>query len=121
MPTITSEWDRCAPWIQAAIDADPIGMPIEQVRAEIEANRAKLWPSPNAAAVAGFLLPLGVIEYHVWLAGGDLAELQSMYRQARTYAAANGAARFYVWGRKGWRRALAGDFSAPPAIFEELP
>lgn len=114
-----SEWDRCAVWIQAAIDADPAGLPIEQVRAEIEAGRAHLWPGQRSAAVCGLLTPLGIREYHVWLAGGDLGELRQMERSAEQYARAINCERLIIHGRKGWRRALAG-YEQSPAIRKEL-
>lgn len=103
-----SEWDRCAHWIQAAIDADPAGLPIEQVRAEIEAGRADFWPGAHSAAVCGLMQPLGIREYHIWLAGGDLGELRIMEEHATAHAIALGCERMVIHGRKGWLRALPG-------------
>lgn len=77
--------------------------PLSDVLEAIESGQAHLWPGERSAAVCE-----RVTTYHVWLAGGDLRELQAMERAAEAWARGNGCDRMSIIGRKGWARALAG-------------
>ena len=116
---MASEWERCRFWIEQAIKADPAGMPIEQVETEIAEGRADLWPGLKSAAVCGLQTPLGLREYHIWLAGGDLSELREMEKSATIHAIKLGCERVVIHGRKGWLRALDG-YDKSPTIRKEL-
>jgi len=107
-------------WIAAGLAAHGAPISMDQVRTEIEADRARLWVGEGCAAVAGFQVPLGVLEYHIWVGGGDLAGLKALEQQITDYAVANRCARVIVHGRRGWLRALPG--YSPAAMYtKELP
>ena len=78
------------------------GSTIYDVRADVNAGRALLWPGQDSAAVTS--------ESHemvLWLAGGRLAELLEMEKSAEAFARQRGFNRMCVeGGRPGWRRAL---------------
>jgi len=74
----------------------------ERVLGEVLAERAQFWPAPNAAAVTEINKDL-----HIWLGGGDKAELLAMTRSAAEHAKAWGCDRLTLEGREGWERVLA--------------
>lgn len=112
-----SEWEKAAPLLARALEE---GLDIEQVREEVEAGRAQLWTTPNSAAVCGVQVPLGVREYHIWLAGGDLSELKVLEKSVCAYAHALGCVGVIIHGRRGWLRALPG-YQPGRTIKKELP
>ena len=105
--------------IQQALDADPGGgLTVAQVLDERAHGRADFWVGEKSVAVCGMQRPLGLREYHVWLAAGDLDELRKMEAAATTYAIEQGCERIVVHGRKGWKRALG--YEQSPTIRKEL-
>ena len=52
--------------------------------------------------------PIGVKCCSVWLQGGELAELKTMYPMIEKYARAQGCDWLIGWGRDGWVKAMPG-------------
>ena len=100
-----SEWTRCAPILEAALDGT---YSLDDVRDEIECGRAQFWPMQKSAAVTVIQdYPRGRV-LRVWLAGGDLGELQHYLPVLDNYGREQGCAAIELEGRKGWERALPG-------------
>lgn len=101
------EWARCAPWLQAALDAGPRTHTLEDVRGCVQRGTAQFWCGRNCAIVTELVTYPQVKTMNFWLAGGDLAELRDELRPlAEAYAKANGARFATIVGRPGWSRAL---------------
>lgn len=96
------EWDRCAPYLEPALD----GCSLEDVHAAIRDGRARLWPLERSAAVTEILRYPRLRALRVWLAGGDLDELRRNMGTLDAYARACGCDRIEVDARKGWQRVL---------------
>lgn len=105
--TPLSEWERCKPWIEAALEYDGGFYKIEHVREEIEAKRALLWVGKKSAVVCQLWhFPTGTA-LHYWLAGGDLDELLNDMRPVIEQRAKDaGCVSIILAGRRGWERAM---------------
>lgn len=102
-----SEWARCAPWLQAALDEGPPTHTLEDVKACIERREAMFWAGRKAAMVTEINIYPRCKALHFWLAGGDLAELRDELRpMAEAHAVRNGCQFVSIAGRRGWSRAL---------------
>lgn len=106
-PVIQREFERCAPWLQGALDHAG-RLTLDDVAARLEANTAALWPADRSVIVTE-LDDYGpdLREIHVWLGGGDLGELLNFQRErAEAQARGWGCHRATITGRPGWVRAL---------------
>lgn len=106
---LTSDWARCRPWIQAALEYGHGTHTIDDVEAAIAAGEATFWPGPNAAMVTELVeLPRAKV-VHFWLCGGDLEELQLMRAYIEGVSIAQGCTKASTAGRRGWARVLKSD------------
>lgn len=106
---VQQEFQRCAPWLQAALDHAG-RLTLGDVAARLEANTAALWPGERSVMVTE-IDDYGpdLREIHVWLGGGDLGELLTFQRErAEDQARGWGCHRATITGRPGWVRALKG-------------
>ncbi len=116
---LAAHWDRCAPWLQAALDRSGNTHALEDVRAAVRAGAATFWPGRACCLVTE------VVQYPrkrvavLWLAGGDLRELCAMAGFVRRWAKDNGCDRMQITGRPGWQRVL-GARAAGTILTEEL-
>ena len=100
------EWERCRPWIEAALEYAGGTHMIEDVREAVETGRALLLAGRQSAMVCEVQIYPQFKSFHVWLAGGDLAEIRSSQPQLEEYARHLGCARISIAGRRGWVRAI---------------
>lgn len=106
---LRSEFERCKPWIEAALKRDVIGThDADDVWNVIEAGQAQLWPTPNSAVVTKIDTYPKARILQAWLAGGKLREIRSTEARIREWAKAAGCDFFVIAGRRGWARALKG-------------
>ncbi len=82
-----------------------------EVVAELLTGRAMLWPGEKAAFVT--TLVTDPARMHVWLGGGDGAEMLAMIAGMAAWGRAQGARWATVNGRRGWKRRLR-DFGFEP-------
>lgn len=94
-------WARCRNWLLPAMVEDTE----EHVLAELSTNRAQLWPGRQSAMVTQ-LVKQNELRLHVWLAGGDLADLLSMTPGVEAWGRQQGCTFATINGRKGWARLL---------------
>ena len=98
-------WNEFKHYLEPALDGC---YTLEDVWDEILNNRAQFFPLPHGAVVTQ------VLEYphrrilRVWLAGGDLHELEYAMEHAESYALHRGCDAIEIHGRKGWAHALKG-------------
>ena len=95
-----AEWSRCRAWLlPALVDATE-----DEVVSALATGEAQLWPGERAALVTQLIRPDCL---HVWLAGGDLAEILAMRPGLEAWGRAQGARAMTINGRRGWARVLA--------------
>lgn len=97
---VESEYLRVRQWLLPAM----VDTTEAELLAELAANRATLWPAPNAAMVTQLIAPDFL---HVWIAGGDLSALLDMRGGIEAWGRAQGARKVSINGRRGWARVLA--------------
>lgn len=115
-----TEWARCAPWIEAALEWQRGTHTLEDVRAQIEAGKAVFWPGKRAAVVTEFFDYPRRRALNFWLLGGDPVELIKRMRPCiEAWGEANGATLFLGFGRPDqhhWAQALRRHGYAPDCI-----
>lgn len=108
MGWLASEFCRCRPWLQAALDRDIGTHTLDDVWQLLVTGPVQLWPTPNAAMVT-------MIEQYPrrkllrgWLSGGDLEEIQAHEPVIRAFAEREGCDGVMISGRRGWAKAFDG-------------
>jgi hypothetical protein len=103
------DFERTWPWLEASLNEFGATHTKEHIREAIHRNNAVLWPSENAVILTAMIFyPIGIKCCSVWLQGGELAELETMYPAIEKYARAQGCDWLIGWGRDGWVRAMPG-------------
>lgn len=100
------EFARCAPWLQAALDAGGNTHTLEDVWRSVREGRMQFWPAERAAAVTEIVVYPRLKTLHIFLAGGDMDQIVDMDASATEFARLNGCAKVTIAGRKGWARVL---------------
>lgn len=107
-----TEWDRCAPWIQQALDYHGDGLySVDDIKGYVETGEAVFWPGEHSAVVTQFYDFPRTKGLNFWLAGGvkdgrGLDELKKMHDSISAWGKLNGCTLSYITGRSGWARAL---------------
>ncbi len=104
---LRGEFDRTAPWLQAALDRDIGAFELEDVWNYIADGRAQLWTSPKSAVVTALEYFPRKVVLRYWLCGGEL-ECLKLEPTIEAWAKKAGATCCIIGGRKGWLRALKG-------------
>lgn len=105
---LRSEFERTAPWIQAALDRDIGTHELPDVWAMIESGQAQLWPSTKSAVVTALEYFPRKTMLRYWLCGGDLDDCLAMQEMIENWAKSAGATDAVIGGRKGWLKKLPG-------------
>jgi hypothetical protein len=101
-----AEWDRCAPWIEAALAVDRGAYGIDDVRQRVENGAARFWAGRDSAVITTVAQHPKFSVLHIWLAGGKLPELRDeILPQIEAYARELGCKMVTIIGRD-WSRAL---------------
>jgi hypothetical protein len=113
MMLMREQFDRCWPWLEASIECYGHTHTKEDIWRLIEKGYVDFWPGEASAWITEFWHhPTGLRTFHVWLAGGDLAEIMARSLELEQFARDHGAQRSIVSARKGWIRV------APPGYRE---
>lgn len=105
--------------IEAALEYSGGTHVYEDVERSILEGRMQIWPGRKSAAVTE------IIEYarkkvlHIFLAGGDMAELIDMIDSAAAWGRTQGCTSLTMSGRKGWERVLGQNGFEPVMIVME--
>jgi hypothetical protein len=108
-----AELNRCAPWIEAALEYTGGTHTLDNVIAEIYSGKLQFWAGTNCAIVTEIEVYPQTKTLHFFLAGGDLAELREMTAKLEIWAKGIGCKAATLTGRKGWEKPLAGDGYTP--------
>ncbi len=104
-PSARTEWQRCRPWIAAAIARAPGLETIDDVERMIEEGHYQFWPGERSAAITEIQLYARKKVLCVIHGGGDLTELiDEMEPALCAFARAAGCDLIMGIGRKGWQR-----------------
>lgn len=98
------EWTRCRGWLLAALE--PNCGSEQDILADLQAGRAQLWAGEASAMVTQCVADEQGPCLHVWLAGGNLADILRLKPGVEAWARALGCGRVTINGRKGWARVL---------------
>lgn len=101
-----SEWERCKPWLEAALEYGEGTHTIDDVERAISDRRAFLMAGEKSAMVCEVETYPQKRVLRIWLAGGDLEEIKSSSAQMEAMARELGCSRISINGRRGWERAL---------------
>jgi hypothetical protein len=116
-----SEFERCWPWLAAAMEQGGHTHSKEHIRGLIEAGDAQLHPLPHGAIVTCVLNhPTGLKELNYWLAGGELNELLKAEGLITEWAKSIGCDRVSISGRHGWRKIFPGYRATSTILVKEL-
>lgn len=106
---MSPEWERCRPWIEAALEHAGGTHGIEDVEAGLASGDYQFWPAANSAAVTEIITFPRKKALCFWLSGGDLSEMMRVIEpRARQWGEAMGCNLFFgnAVDRPGWSRAL---------------
>jgi hypothetical protein len=114
-------WERCSPFLQAALDRSIGGYTLAHVKEEIEKGNAQFFPTVNSAGVTRIVpYPSGLKVIELWLAGGNLWELKQSNINAMRWAREIGCHKSVIYGREGWQRELEGYREASRTLVKDL-
>lgn len=111
---ILATWDRVAPMLEPVLAEGGNTHTMEDLRIALSERRVALWPGERCVAVTEFVDYPQRRHLNVWLAAGDLVEMQQMRAGLEAYARAHGASGMQFSGRvtnagkrrlSGWSRA----------------
>ena len=98
------QWRRCRAWLLAALEP---GCATEaELLDDLVTGRAQLWAGERAAVVTQIVADSGGADLHIWLAGGDLADILALRPGIEAWARGQGCTRITIDGRLGWSRVL---------------
>lgn len=99
------DFERVAPYLQEALGYTGNTHTLDDVRRGIADGLLQLWPAPTSAIVTELITyPTGVKVVNFFLAGGNMAEVKSLYHIVLQWARAEGCTRASFTGRRGWER-----------------
>lgn len=106
MTEAQAEWDRCKPWIEAALVYANGTHTIEDIEHGIATGVFQFWPGKNAAIVSEVIRYPRLSALNFFLIGGDLSELKDMEPAVTEWAKSIGCKRVMGVGRRGFERAF---------------
>jgi hypothetical protein len=102
-----TEWQRCRPWIEAALATSPTHE-LADVERALTRGAVQFWPGERCAVVTEITdFPQGRM-LNFWLLGGDLKELMRMRPHIEAWGRSQGCKWASGTGRRAWSRALRG-------------
>jgi hypothetical protein len=100
-------FERCWPWLAAALEHAGNTHSKEQVLAAFKDGSAYFHPLPHGAMSTYFQThPSGLRDQVFWLAGGDLGEICKGVELLTRWAREEKCDRSVIYGRKGWVKKL---------------
>jgi hypothetical protein len=100
------EWDRCKPWIEAALEGGFYDIAHIEAMLKRPANPAQFWPGKNAAIVTEVQDHGSHRVLFVWAAGGDMDEIIAMAPGIEAVGRLLGCQYAMSEGRSGWQRVM---------------
>lgn len=114
MPEWAAEFERCAPWIEAALEHAHGTHTLQDVADLIAAGNAQLWPGKRSAVVTEICQSPRMRYMNIWLAGGELDELEDITPCLEAWGMSAQCERVTLCGRRGWERTFLKDRGYAP-------
>ena len=102
----SDEFERCKPWIEAALEYSGGTHTIEDIAQGIAERRLQFWPAPNGCLVTELVKYPRTRVLNVFLGGGEFDQLVDMHGDVIAWAKLQGCTAATISGRKGWERAF---------------
>jgi hypothetical protein len=118
MIDLNAEWERCRPWLAAALERAGGTHGMGDVRAGVEAVRFQFWPGERAAIVTEIIEYPRMRALHFFLVGGAMDELLAMKPHIEAWGKGLGCTRATCAGRFGWERVLT-DYRRACVVLEK--
>jgi len=102
-PEFESEWERCKPWLDAALHRGGDTLTIDEVKSRVLSEQYQVWFALDSAAVTQVIRGT-TDEFNILLAGGTMDTLEAMLPYMEQYGRDMGCSLVTVLGRRGWER-----------------
>lgn len=106
---LEAEFERCAPWIEAALEYAVGTHTLWDVKQSVINGKFTLWPTPDAFMITEIEHYPRRDTCHVFLAGGNMDGLKWLLPKVEKYARDKGCSAITLTGRKGWARSFLTD------------
>lgn len=103
-PSVMIHFDRCAPYLEAALAFTNGDYTLDDVRERCFDGRMQFWPGKECAAVTSIAEYPRTKVLVIFLLGGSMREWQIMWPVIKKWAESIGCSRASAVGRPGWRR-----------------
>jgi hypothetical protein len=104
IPDWIKEFQRCEQWIEDALEYSHGMFTIQDVFEDVMHGNAQFWPGEKSAIITQIVDYPRKKAIHVFLAGGDMEEIQSMEPGVIEWAKSQGCEVITLTGRPGWTR-----------------
>ena len=102
----TEEFNRCKPYIKAALEYSGGTHDLIDVYEGLHKGTMQLWPAKESCLVTEILKYPRKKVLNVFLGGGDLTEILSMHEDVISWAKEQGCTALTMTGRFGWKKPL---------------
>ena len=108
-PYWVKEFKRCEHWIEAALEYSHGTHNIQNIFEDVMNGRVEFWPGKECALISQ------VVQYpqkkmiHVFLAGGDISEIEQIEPHIVEWAKQHGCSALSLTGRPGWTKSFLKD------------
>ena len=110
------EYLRCEKYIQDALDIADTHNSVDILKGILD-GVYELWTSENSAIVSQVIHYPKKIVLHLFLAGGNLTELEQLYRDIEKWSYFQGVSKITLDGRPGWTRSFLQGYNFKTKIY----
>lgn len=115
MSSSADEFERCADYIEAALEHAGNSHSLQDVWDAISQGYAAFFPLEKSAIVTEIVSYPQYKVGRIWLAGGDLDELVEAEKDVSEWAREKGCDGMEIIGRHGWKKKLS-DYKAVATV-----
>jgi len=99
-----TDWQRCAPWLAAALEHAGGTHGLDDVEAAVRAGLMQFWATGRAVVVTELHRYPRLKACRVFAAAGDLDEIWRIEARILAWARREGCSRMEGCGRMGWKK-----------------
>jgi len=103
----TKEFERCKPYIEAALEYTGGTHDIIDIYEGLYKGTMQLWPAEKSCLVTEIINYPKMRVLNIFLGGGDLTEILAMHEDVVRWAKDQGCSALNMTGRFGWKKPLA--------------
>ena len=103
----TQEFERCKPYIEAALEYTGGTHDIIDIYEGLYKGTMQLWPAEKSCLVTEIINYPKMKVLNIFLGGGDLREILSMHEDVIRWAKDQNCTALNMTGRFGWKKPLA--------------